>query len=180
MMNITRPTTRRSHGAASTVDPSPPPPIPTKTVAERNGADTGDAVDRTSLCDLPAEIWSKIGKLTIDVETTITQTELVVWMSHKPGNPRMHQPGITRACRILREELWHGWTSDDFGMSLHDIGRANRRNIQQAWVHDWRAKEDQLEELAHQTWDVPFEMVLDQAGDGLGQVSDQRWRIKFL
>ncbi|KAK4611869.1 hypothetical protein CLAFUW4_12863 [Fulvia fulva] len=53
----------------------------------------------TSLLDLPAEIWSKIGKLAVDVSKPITSGD---FFTHPP---RYFQPPITRTCRVLREEL---------------------------------------------------------------------------
>ncbi|KAK4612110.1 hypothetical protein CLAFUW4_13356 [Fulvia fulva] len=57
---------------------------------------------RTSLLDLPAEIWSQIGKLVIDDTLSYTYTMAI---QRPPERP--HQPPITRVCRVLRVELLH-------------------------------------------------------------------------
>lgn len=56
---------------------------------------------RKGLLDLPAEIWSKIGKIVIADSNHLSATAF--WES--PKHPDFyHQPPIPRTCRILREE----------------------------------------------------------------------------
>lgn len=53
----------------------------------------------TSILALPAELWSKIGRLVIDNSKHLSTRDF------KHRNSEYHQPPITRTCRILREEL---------------------------------------------------------------------------
>ncbi|EME83641.1 uncharacterized protein MYCFIDRAFT_211380 [Pseudocercospora fijiensis CIRAD86] len=59
-----------------------------------------------ALPHLPLEIWYTIGKFAIDAEDEISNR----WSKDKrEQNALMRQPGITRTCKLLRDELLPYW-----------------------------------------------------------------------
>ncbi|KAK4612296.1 hypothetical protein CLAFUW4_13450 [Fulvia fulva] len=102
------------------------------------------------LLDLPAEIWSKIGKLAIDNTTTLTASNIKCLKPQYHGRSSYDrsaaiQPAITRTCRALRYELLHYYYRttiaihtkdgedalelDAIGDWLRSIGAVNRRCV---------------------------------------------------
>ncbi|KAK4957167.1 rRNA-binding ribosome biosynthesis protein rpf2 [Elasticomyces elasticus] len=71
---------------------------------EDGGAPLSVGKKTTGLLDLPAEIWTQIGR-----EVVTSEDPIALEPNYTDGHYRMRrnvlQPGITRVCRILREEL---------------------------------------------------------------------------
>ncbi|KAF7191176.1 hypothetical protein HII31_07536 [Pseudocercospora fuligena] len=96
---------------------------------------------------LPPELWVIIGKLAIDAEDEILNR----WNSdEKEQNALMRQPGITRTCKVLRDEvlpywyrtkvtceLWEDhnwWVWVDIAQWLRVIGPQARSQLGRAYI----------------------------------------------
>lgn len=124
------------------------------------------------LLDLPAEIWSKIGKFAIDAGPLVDKEALLDSMKNKTARS-WHQPAIAIACRCLREELlpyfyknmvelaftWHdvitqsrstrrSRRADNCGQCLRAIGSSNRRSMRNVSLQSYVYNKNILERTA--------------------------------
>ncbi|UJO23814.1 uncharacterized protein CLAFUR5_12682 [Fulvia fulva] len=149
------------------------------------GTEASDEQPKRSLLDLPAELWSKIGKLAIENSPFFRTSSLdepdfdLIAQEKWQRMLRLHQPAITRTCRALREELlpyfyqqrvimneapFASWEHvHRLGQFLRAIGRDNRRHVTGGQVFsydDTAGGTEKLEDMIRRKWKVQCEVVV--------------------
>lgn len=122
---------------------------------------------RTSLLDLPPEIWSKTGKLVIEDSNPLTGG---AFARERQPQTRWHQPPLTRTCRVLRNELLPQFYKTrvkiicvarevQMGFWLRTIGLELRKVIRGVFVFSTIGDSlQELKERAMDNWGVELEL----------------------
>lgn len=132
----------------------------------------------TSLLDLPAEIWSEIGRLVIDNTTPVrpSYSGCENFCTCRKWPPPQ-QPAITQVSRVLREELlpYYYATKVTISVSLDHyatdkwlsaIGERNRRHVTGLTIvgPKWQIIDEEIMDIA---WGIRAEIVqTKRAPDG--------------
>ncbi|KAK4611483.1 hypothetical protein CLAFUW4_12813 [Fulvia fulva] len=154
---------------------------------------------KRGLLDLPAEIWSKIGKVVIDETPLFTDSDISPdYIMDWSDNNTEVLPRISLACRALREELLPYFYEknvflcfmspnvegtekyEDVGRFLRAIGKENRTSLKARFcnIGNSMSIKKQFETVAMKMWKLPFKLV-PTGGQTPGKACVGYW-IEFL